>query len=112
MKHNLQLLLVMLLSIGFSGMATAGEFVVLQHDKSFVLQDKQVEKLNIKVGDSIRFQNDDPFFHNIFSLSDHKTFDLGSYPKGEFKAVKFDKAGKVEIECAIHPQMFMEVTIQ
>jgi plastocyanin len=39
-------------------------------------------------------------------------FDLGSYPQGQSKSVTFDKAGKVEVECAIHPQMKMTVEVK
>jgi plastocyanin len=96
----------------FSQMAAAETLVVEQKNKSFVMKGSQIEQLLIKVGDTIRFQNQDPFFHNIFSLSDLKTFDLGSFPKGEYKPVTFDKPGMVEIECAIHPQMYLEVTVK
>lgn len=95
----------------YSSASLAEVFVVDQHDKSFVINGKTVDKLQIKNGDTIRFKNEDPFFHNIFSLSDLKTFDLGSFPKGEYKDVVFDKSGVVEVECAIHPQMYLEVTV-
>ena len=71
-----------------------------------------IDKLAVSTGDVIRFKNEDPFFHNIFSLSDLKTFDLGSFPKGESKTVTFDKPGLIEIECAIHPEMFLELTVK
>jgi len=90
----------------------AAEITVDQHNKTFVVDGNKVEEITINVGDSIRFRNDDPFFHNIFSLSDLKTFDLGSFPKGEYKTVTFDKAGMAEVECAIHPEMYMEVTVK
>jgi plastocyanin len=48
----------------------------------------------------------------VFSLSDPKTFDLGSYPQGQSKAVTFDKPGTVEIECSIHPEMQMVVEVE
>ena len=92
--------------------AQAGEITVDQHNKAFVVDGNKVEAITINVGDTIRFRNDDPFFHNIFSLSDLKTFDLGSFPQGQSKTVTFDKAGMVEVECAIHPEMYMEVTIK
>ncbi len=92
--------------------ASAEEFVVAQHDKSFVKDGQTVEKLTVKKGDTISFKNEDPFFHNIFSLSEIKTFDLGSYPAGQSKSVTFDKSGTVEVECAIHPQMFLEVEVK
>ena len=43
--------------------------------------------LKIKVGDSVKFVNEDPFSHNVFSLSSVKSFDLGSYPQGGAKSV-------------------------
>jgi plastocyanin len=91
----------------FSLSAAAAEFEVAQKNKAFT-----VKTLKIKKGDTVSFPNQDPFFHNVFSLSPTKTFDLGSYAKGETKKIVFDKAGKVEVECAIHPnmQMIIEVT--
>jgi plastocyanin len=86
--------------------AYAAEHVVAQKDKRF-----SVQKLRIKVGESITFRNDDPYFHNIFSLSSARSFDLGSFPKGESRSVTFDKVGTVEVECAIHPEMKMTVEV-
>jgi plastocyanin len=40
-----------------------------------------------------------------------KLFDLGSFPQGQSRPVTFDKAGKVEVECAIHPQMKLIVEV-
>lgn len=85
----------------------AENYVVAQVDKAF-----SAEEISIKVGDSVEFRNDDPFFHNVYSLSDVKSFDLGSYPQGESKTVTFDQAGVVEVECAIHPSMFMTINVE
>ncbi|MCF6211431.1 MAG: methylamine utilization protein [Gammaproteobacteria bacterium] len=92
--------------------AQAAEVTVNQHDKAFVVEGNKIETITINVGDTLRFKNDDPFFHNIFSLSDLKTFDLGSFPKGKSKTVTFDRAGMAEVECAIHPEMYIEVTVK
>lgn len=78
-----------------------------QKDKRFSTQE-----VKIRVGDTVKFVNSDGFFHNVFSLSDTKTFDLGSYPKGQSRTVKFDKPGEVEVECAIHPEMKMRVKVE
>lgn len=77
-------------------------------------KDKQFSKkaLKVKVGDTVTFRNSDPFAHNVFSLSDTKGFDLGSYPQGQSKTVTFDKAGKVEVECSIHPTMQMVIEVE
>lgn len=104
-------LMVTVLAVGVFSTAMAAEIVVDQKNKTFVKSGKKVEKLKVKVGDTISFKNQDPFFHNIFSLSDIKTFDLGSYPTGQAKSVTMDKAGISEIECAIHPHMFLTVEV-
>jgi len=88
------------------------EFVIEQKDKDFWYQGVKTVTLKVKVGDVIQFKNMDPYFHNVFSLSDVKMFDLGSYPLGQSKSVKFEKPGKVEVECAIHPQMHMVVDVK
>ena len=93
--------------VSTSSMAVAQEYSVNQKNKAF-----SVMKLEIKVGDTVNFQNSDPFFHNIYSLSDTKTFDLGSYPEGQHRSVTFKKPGKVKVECAIHPQMMMEIEVK
>lgn len=92
--------------------AMSAEVVVTQKDKQFMVNGKKVDKVQLKHGDTVRFTNEDPFFHNIFSLSDVKTFDLGSFPKGDSRSVTFDKAGSVDVECAIHPTMQMKVEVK
>ena len=87
--------------------ALAAEVEVGQKNKEFTKKE-----ITIKVGDTVSFPNQDPFFHNVFSLSPEKTFDLGSYPKGETKKVVFDKPGKIEVECAIHPNMQMTINVE
>ena len=91
--------------------AQAAEQTVEQKDKTFVANGTKVATLKVKVGDAISFKNMDPYFHNVFSLSDVKLFDLGSFPQGQSRSVTFDKVGKVEVECAIHPQMKLTVEV-
>ena len=85
----------------------AGEFQVSQTNKAF-----STAELKVKVGDTVVFTNNDSFAHNIFSLSDTKSFDLGSFGQGQSRKVTFDKPGTVEVECALHPGMKMTVLIQ
>jgi plastocyanin len=59
----------------------------------------------IQVGGSVDFPNDDPFFHNVFSLSKARRFDLGRYPRGQSKSVRFDEPGVVRVFCDIHSHM-------
>jgi plastocyanin len=65
--------------------------------------------LVVPAGTTVSFPNMDPVFHNIFSLSKAKSFDLGSYNKGESRSVTFSKPGVVYVYCHLHPNM--EATI-
>jgi plastocyanin len=87
--------------------AFGADYTVDQKDKSF-----SAGKLTLQKGDTVNFRNSDPFFHNVFSLSDAKTFDLGSYPQGQVRSITFNRAGTVEVECAIHPQMTMTIEVK
>ena len=61
--------------------------------------------LVIPTGTSVDFPNEDTEFHNVFSYSKSKRFDLGRYRMGESKRVLFDKPGIVKIYCEVHPWM-------
>jgi plastocyanin len=61
--------------------------------------------LMVPVGSTVSFPNYDPVFHNLFSLSDAKSFDLGVYKSGESRDVVFDRAGIVRILCNLHASM-------
>ena len=65
----------------------------------------------VPVGSVVDFPNDDPIYHNVFSLSKAKSFNLGRYPKGESRPVKFDKAGVVKVFCDIHSHMSATVIV-
>ena len=95
-----------LLGVLLTAPAFASDHQVTQSAKAF-----STTALKAKVGDTVSFRNDDAFVHNIFSLSDTQTFDLGTFAKGETRQVKLDKEGKVEVECAVHPEMKMTVEV-
>ncbi len=61
--------------------------------------------LPILVGTTVDFPNDDKVWHNVFSTSEAKKFDLGLYPSGESRSATFDKPGVVRILCNVHPNM-------
>lgn len=90
-----------------AGPAAAEEHVVAQKNKAF-----SIKKLTVKVGDTVKFVNEDSFAHNVFSLSAPKSFDLGSFGSGGSKTVTFDKPGKVEVECAVHPDMRLDIEVK
>jgi plastocyanin len=59
----------------------------------------------VRVGASVAFPNADDIYHNLFSLSETKRFNLGRYPPGESRSVTFDKPGLVRLFCDIHSDM-------
>src|SRR5262245_40509501 len=61
--------------------------------------------LVVRVGTKVKFPNSDRVFHNVFSFHDGKKFDLGVYPIGAVKYVKFDRPGVSRLFCNIHPGM-------
>lgn len=61
--------------------------------------------LVIRAGTSVEFPNNDRVFHNVFSFRDGRRFDLGLYPVGSVKRVRFDRPGLSRIFCNIHPNM-------
>jgi plastocyanin len=71
-----------------------------QRDEAFVPY-----VLPIRVGTTVDFPNRDKTYHNVFSLSRVKRFDLGRYAQGRSKSVRFDKPGVVRVFCDIHSHM-------
>ncbi len=66
----------------------------------------------VPVGGNVSFPNLDPIYHNVFSVSPTKRFDLGKYPRGQSRTVRFEKPGVVNVYCDIHTDMaaFIVVT--
>jgi plastocyanin len=65
----------------------------------------------VPIGSTVDFPNDDPIFHNVFSLSRARTFNLGRFPRGESRSVRFDKPGIVKVFCDIHSHMAATVVV-
>jgi plastocyanin len=61
--------------------------------------------LAVMVGTVVDFPNSDRTYHNVFSLSKAKRFDLGRYAVGRSKSVRFDRPGVVRVFCDIHSHM-------
>jgi plastocyanin len=73
---------------------------LIQKDKSF-----SPDVLGVPIGSTIDFPNDDPIFHNVFSLSRPAPFDLGLYRAGASKTRVFTAPATYRVFCNMHPQM-------
>jgi plastocyanin len=65
----------------------------------------------IPVGSTVEFPNSDSIFHNVFSLSKTQPFDLGFYPRGQSRSVKFNHPGIVQVYCHIHANMYAAIVV-
>ncbi|HEV2136048.1 MAG TPA: carboxypeptidase regulatory-like domain-containing protein [Terracidiphilus sp.] len=77
-----------------------GHFTLVQKNRTFT-----PHLLVVPVGSMVSFPNEDPFFHNVFSLFNGKRFDLGLYEAGSSREVRFSREGVSYIFCNIHPEM-------
>ena len=84
---------------------SAANHVVDQKGKTFV-----PHTLSVAVGDTITFTNSDPFAHNAYTDDEANEFDIGMQATGTDKKATVKAAGVFNIECAIHPNMLLEVT--
>jgi plastocyanin len=77
-----------------------GHAVMDQRNETFV-----PHVLAITTGTIVDFPNSDKFYHNVFSLSKTRPFDLGRYAAGNSRQVRFDRPGIVRVFCDIHSHM-------
>lgn len=75
-------------------------YTLVQKNRTFI-----PHLLVVPVGSQVLFPNEDPFYHNVFSLFNGKRFDLGLYEAGSTRTVTFSREGVSYIFCNIHPEM-------
>ena len=67
--------------------------------------------LVVPVGTKVSFRNEDPIFHNVFSLSKPNDFDTGLYKQGATYTQTFKRAGVVQVLCNIHSSMLGVIVV-
>jgi len=67
--------------------------------------------LAVPVGSTVSFPNFDAVFHNVFSRSDVKAFDLGIYKNGQARDMTFEKEGIIRLGCNLHANMSAYVVV-
>jgi plastocyanin len=92
--------------VGFAEAPPPNQVLVFQQDKQFI-----PDLVAVTVGQTVGFPNRDPLLHNVFSPTAERTFDLGSFDKGETRTRGFPKPGVIEIYCNIHPEMSATVVV-
>ncbi len=79
---------------------SAAHAIMLQKGKMFT-----PHILPVMAGTTVDFPNSDPIFHNAFSSYSGQIFDVGLYPPGASRAVRFTRLGVLRVFCNIHPTM-------
>jgi plastocyanin len=67
--------------------------------------------LAITVGSEVRFPNQDPILHNVFSTSKDNGFDIGLYGPGEGEKSAFIHPGYVRVYCNVHHSMVGHILV-
>ena len=96
------------MSVVYLEVAPRGAFE--QTDTTRAVMDQRNETfvphvLAITTGTTVEFPNSDRIYHNVFSLSKTRPFDLGRYAVGRSKSIRFDRPGVVRVFCDIHSHM-------
>ena len=86
--------------------ALTRDLTITQKDKAF-----SEREVKIAIGDSLTFVNADDFTHNVYSATKGLEFDLRTQPPGKSSTVRFEKAGTLTVECAIHPKMKLSLRV-
>jgi len=89
-----------------AGVAETRHLRMLQKDKTFT-----PHVLAISAGSVVDFPNADPIFHSAFSSYNGQIFDVGLYPPGENRSVRFTRPGVVRVFCNIHPAMSAVIVV-
>ena len=101
--------MVALIAVGslfVHGSGVAADFKITQKNKKF-----SVSEITIKTGDRITFVNDDTVSHNVFSDAKGAEIDI-LQRSGRSDTVRFTQPGTFELECALHPEMKLEVRVR
>ncbi len=87
-------------------LATLKHVRMLQKDKTF-----KPHVLAVETGSFVDFPNADPIFHNAFSSFSGQIFDIGLYPPGSSRSVRFSRPGVVRVFCNIHAAMSAVIVV-
>jgi plastocyanin len=107
-RKELVFIVTGLMALGLSLTALASQVtIVAQKDRKF-----STDVVNIAVGDTIRFTNEDPFLHQLYTKSPTFNFSSEQQPRGMILPVPFTVAGTFEVRCQIHPKMLLIVNVK
>lgn len=107
-KHDFSGVVVWLMPV-----ARTSPLLLVRKHATMVQKDKRFTPhiLAIESGTTVDFPNFDPIFHNAFSNFNGQIFDIGLYPPGTSRSIRFTEPGIVKIFCNIHPSMSATIVV-
>ncbi len=96
---------ILLVAVLAASTLFSADHVIDQKGKTFI-----PHEITVAVGDTLIFKNSDPFAHNAYTDDEANEFDIGMQSPGTNASVTVKSAGTFSVECAIHPNMLLEVT--
>ena len=87
--------------------ASAAEHLVRMADAGYV-----PAQISGRVGDTLRFVNEDSINHTVFVPTSGFGIDLGQQEPGDERTMTLGKPGVFEVECVFHGHMLLTVSVQ
>lgn len=97
---------ILIITLSFLTLGFSANHEVDQKGKTFI-----PHYIKAKVGDNLVFKNSDPFAHNAYTDNEENEFDIGMQKPNEDIVIPIKASGKFNVECAIHPNMLLEVEV-
>lgn len=69
-------------------------------------------RIDARVGDTLRFVNDDEDTHAVFVPTRGFAADLGNQPPNQVRDYVLSAPGRIEVECVPHPRMKLVVMVR
>jgi plastocyanin len=104
-----------LIAIPFTAALLGTELQAFADDDRMIVQKGRTflpRTIEAVKGDTLKFNNEDEFIHQIYITSDELNFDSAEQPPGQFVTVRLTAAGTFPVRCHIHPKMLLRVTVK
>jgi len=98
-------------AIALAAAAAAFPAAAAEHTITMKGVNYQPSVIDAKVGDTLKFVNDDGTDHNVFVPTKGFGADLGMQKSGAATELKLVRLGTFEVECVVHPHMLLKVNV-
>jgi plastocyanin len=90
--------------------ATAAQ--AADHQITIVNMKYSPARVSAKIGDTLTFVNKDTVTHEVYSSTPGFGINLGDIKTGETTVMTLRQKGRFDVECGIHPNMPLRVSVK